>query len=105
MIMAASLSVMVLLCSFVFLYQHKQEKGGWKMMGATGGGLLLGLFFEIYDFPPIFLVVDAHACWHFSTPFVYMLFYSYFEENYCCSEVFFPFLKEGGRGEGKEKGE
>ena len=42
------------------------------------GCLMAGMLFELFDFPPLFLVLDAHAVWHLSTIPTTYLFYSFF---------------------------
>ncbi|KAM5273761.1 post-GPI attachment to proteins factor 3 isoform 3-T3 [Ctenodactylus gundi] len=44
--------------------------------------LLQGLsLLELLDFPPLFWVLDAHAIWHISTIPVYILFFSFLEDD------------------------
>ena len=35
------------------------------------------LLFEVFDFPPFWFVLDAHACWHLGTIGLPFLWYSF----------------------------
>lgn len=37
----------------------------------------VALLLEIFDFPPLFFVLDAHACWHLSTIPMPFLWYNF----------------------------
>ena len=43
--------------------------------------LIFGFLFVVFDFPPIWLLLDAHACWHATTACIAFLFYSYFRND------------------------
>ena len=72
------ISALVSIFAIVFGFQRKWQNGSWKVPLSCFITLPLGLIFELLDFPPLYLVLDAHACWHAATPFVFFLFYSYF---------------------------
>jgi len=43
--------------------------------------LSLAATFEIFDFPPFFLLIDAHAVWHLLTIFLGFYWYSFLEDD------------------------
>ena len=40
-------------------------------------GLNLAMALEVFDFPPFYSLVDAHAIWHLVTPILIPIFYSF----------------------------
>ena len=53
--------------------------------------LLMNLFLglEIFDFPPIFYIFDAHSLWHLGTVFLHPIYYSFLldEFKFRCSNL------------------
>ena len=64
----------------VWYWRHRARPYAWKVAAAK---LLLLVFaaFEVYDFPPIADLLDAHAVWHGLTPIVSVLFYSFLVDD------------------------
>jgi len=54
--------------------KRKQHRSAWKFTIASLG-LVLASALEIFDFPPMHDLVDAHALWHLATPPLCYLFY------------------------------
>lgn len=60
--------------------QHRARPYAWKVVLAKGGLLVFALF-EVFDFPPLLDLLDAHAVWHGLTPAVSFLFYSFLVDD------------------------
>lgn len=73
-----TMTALVSILSCVYAYKKSFQNGSWKVPFSSLMSLPLGLFFEVFDFPPFLLYLDAHACWHACTPPLFYLFYTYF---------------------------
>jgi hypothetical protein len=76
-----SISILMGLLSIIFAFRKNFQNGAWKVATSCVLALLFGLFFEVFDFPPIWLLIDAHSCWHAATGLITFLFYSYFQTD------------------------
>ena len=62
------------------LYNYKRKPYAWKILVAT---INIAFFagFEVFDFPPLFGLLDAHAIWHGATPISCVLMWQYMLED------------------------
>lgn len=52
----------------------------WKV-AACHMGMWAAASFEVWDFPPVFGLIDAHSLWHLSTVPLGFLWYSFLEDD------------------------
>ena len=52
------------------------------MIGFCLGMPLAAAIFELRDFPPVFGLLDAHACWHISTALLTPLWWLFVVEDF-----------------------
>jgi post-GPI attachment to proteins factor 3 len=73
-----TMTIFMAIFSFIYAYRLNFINQSWKVPLACILSLPLGLIFEVFDFEPLLLLLDAHACWHACTPPLFILFYSHF---------------------------
>jgi hypothetical protein len=59
----------------------------WKVIIFIVGLFGAGSLEVVFDFPPFFDVMDAHAIWHGITPFLGHLFYSFWKDHLAFEEA------------------
>jgi hypothetical protein len=62
--------------SWVYWIYKNRKPYSWKIIAAQIG-LWFAASLEVFDFPPIFDVIDAHALWHGATIPIGFLWYSF----------------------------
>lgn len=66
------------------LSELKNRRYVWKMLVFVV--LALGTtVLEVYDFPPVFQFVDAHALWHLSSAPITIIFYKFITDD--CNQL------------------
>lgn len=56
----------------------KNKEYNWTLIPiALVMSVVFGMLFELFDFPPYFQLLDAHAMWHFVTIWPYLWWYPY----------------------------
>lgn len=61
------------------MYRRQLPYAKWVLWSTIANAMAAAL--EIFDFPPLWLVFDAHSLWHFSTIFVAPLWYWFVLED------------------------
>ncbi|KAF4657916.1 Post-GPI attachment to proteins factor 3 [Perkinsus olseni] len=67
-------------CYWAFTHRRRGKYVRWIYVATLGIAPLLYAF-ELNDFPPYFLVLDAHACWHFTTVPLQFVWYHFVEDD------------------------
>lgn len=63
---------------FSIMQNIKNKECNWALTPiALVASLLFGMSFELFDFPPMFELLDAHAMWHFCTIWPTVFWYPY----------------------------
>jgi hypothetical protein len=57
-------------------FTNNTQHHHWKIVTANSIILFFAAF-EVFDFPPLFGLLDAHAIWHFATPTATLLTFSF----------------------------
>ncbi|XP_066925225.1 post-GPI attachment to proteins factor 3-like [Clytia hemisphaerica] len=65
---------------FIWSWINRKKRPVGKCVLVMGGTLLLASL-EVFDFPPIFWILDGHALWHFGTIPIPFLWFSFLTEN------------------------
>lgn len=65
----------------LYLYRSEQRNHVVYGMWATVLTLVSTFIFEVYDFPPMYGYLDAHACWHASTVPIVILWYAFYRKD------------------------
>lgn len=65
---------------YLFISKYQTNKYFWKILTAV---ICTNLFltFELFDFPPIYWLIDAHSIWHLLTTPLPLLFYSFSSDD------------------------
>ena len=61
---------------YAWCFTHPDAPHRWKIAVANTVILFMSGF-EVFDFPPLWQLLDAHAIWHFSTPMCTYLTFSF----------------------------
>ncbi|KAF4724809.1 Post-GPI attachment to proteins factor 3 [Perkinsus olseni] len=67
-------------CYWAFTHRRRGKYVRWIYVATLGIAPLLYAF-ELNDFPPYFLLLDAHACWHFTTVPLQFVWYRFVEDD------------------------
>lgn len=67
-------------CYWAFTHRRRGKHVRWIYVATLGIAPLLYAF-ELNDFPPYFLLLDAHACWHFTTIPLQFVWYHFVEAD------------------------
>ncbi|KAI8063360.1 Mn2+ homeostasis protein-like protein Per1 [Gilbertella persicaria] len=82
-VMVGTLQVLVWVCWYVLqkLDCHAIDRPYAYLAVMSGMGVSLALSLELFDFPPLWRVFDAHSLWHFSTIPLTIIWYRFLMED------------------------
>lgn len=66
---------------FIWQVVHKEVRPYAHLALIPGIGVMVALSLELFDFPPLWRVLDAHSLWHFSTIPLSMIWYHFLIED------------------------